>query len=81
MIMPTTLDIGLLPLASNNYDYVESTTHLEGLNYKNISMELTKFDNHVLTFGIYGRDFNKSSAAHFNAVLMLAIISVFVHFI
>lgn len=80
--MPTTLDIGLLPLSSNIYKYEESNEYLVNeLSYKNITIELTKFDHHLLTFGIYGRDFNNSSATHSKAALVLAIFSVLAHFL
>lgn len=82
MIMPTTLDIGLLPLSSNSYKYTESKEYLvDELSYKNITIELTKFNHHLLTFGIYGRDFNTSSATHTNAALVLSIVSILAHFL
>lgn len=82
MIMPNTLDIGLLPLNINNYEYVESDEFLvDKISYRNITIELTQFDNHLMTFGIYGRDFNSSATKHtITAAFVLAIVSVLVHF-
>lgn len=78
MIMPTTLNIDLLPLPTTSYKYYESH---EPLLNKNSSIELTTNDSRLLTFGIYGRvfDLDRSSATQLNAVLVLCIVSVLAH--
>lgn len=81
MISPTTLDISLLPLDRNKYEYMESEELVDKVGYKKIEIEMTEFDHHLLTFGIYGLDFNSSSATHFMAALALVIVSILAHFI
>lgn len=82
MITPTALDISLLPLSSNNYEYAESMEYfVDKCGYKNMSIELTDFDHHLLTFGIYGLVFDSLKASDSIAALFLVIFSALAHFI
>lgn len=67
LIMPSTLDSELYPLAVIDWSYDEH----KHLDHVHVSMSLTKNRNNLLTFGLYARNFVDSSAsitASFNTV-------------
>lgn len=56
LIMPSTLNVDLLPL--KNWTFNERTHD----NRVHINMYLNNNTNNLITFGIYSRDFNKNNA-------------------
>lgn len=69
--LPSTLDTSILPLQPNQFTY---ETDEKSNDKVDIAMSLADNNDHLLTFGIYGRDFNlddNDGVANLNAFPLL----------
>lgn len=57
-VMPNTLTTALLPLNIPNFSYVTMLTVVESNPVVNVILTLQQNSANLLTFGIYGRDFD-----------------------
>ena len=59
-MLPTAVDTSILPLRPDEFKYIESEEYLsDSLLIKNITLMLTVPRDNLLSFAIYGRNFNR----------------------